>query len=599
MNMRKILLCMLVAFIGLQMTAQVPQQQVPTQQTPTQQTPTQIETPAEIPAPSDNKNQRYFDINKNIDIFNSVIRELDLFYVDSVEVNNLVQNSIRSMLTRLDPYTEYYAEENMEDLQFMTTGEYGGIGAIISYNNEQVVINEPYEGLAADKAGLKAGDAILEIDGEDMRKSTVKNVSDKLKGTPGTSIELKIRRPGEKKDRTLKILREKIEVDPITYSGVTDDKIGYFHFGSFTTRSADRVKKTVQDLKQQGATSLIMDLRGNGGGILDEAVDVVNLFVPKGEEIVSTKGKLKQWDRTYLTRNQPLDKIIPIVVLIDTGSASASEIVAGGLQDLDRAVIVGNRSFGKGLVQTPRDLPYGGNIKITTSKYYIPSGRCIQALDYSHRNPDGSVARVPDSLTNVFKTRHGREVRDGGGITPDITIPQTAGGTIAFYLMADNVIFDYVTEWVQQHKEIAPAQQFRLQENDYEAFKEFVKKRDFEYDQLSERSLQQLKSMMEFEGYMDVAKEEFAALETKLHANLDRDLELFKEDIKGMIESEIVQRFYYKKGVLLHQLSDDKVYDKAVEILRDQKLYRSVLEPQQAKVPPAAEIKEKLKDQYS
>jgi len=311
---------------------------------------TTLQAAAQAQAPADNKNQRYFDINKNIDIFNSVLRELDMFYVDSVEVNNLVQNSIRNMLTRLDPYTEYYAEENMEDLQFMTTGEYAGIGAIISYNNGQVVINEPYEGLPADKAGLKAGDAILEIDGKDMRKSTVKEVSDKLKGTPGTSLELTIRRPGEKKDRKLKIVREKIEVDPITYSGVTDDKIGYLHFGSFTTRSADRVKKTVQDLKVKGATSLIMDLRGNGGGILDEAVDVVNLFVPKGEEIVSTKGKVKQWDRTYLTRNQPLDEIIPIVVLIDTGSASASEIVAGGLQDLDRAVIVGNRSFGKGLV---------------------------------------------------------------------------------------------------------------------------------------------------------------------------------------------------------------------------------------------------------
>ncbi|WP_298645939.1 S41 family peptidase [uncultured Proteiniphilum sp.] len=571
-NMRRIILCMLVVFTVLQATAQ---------------------TPAE------DKNQRYFDINKNIDIFNSVLRELDMFYVDSVEVNNLVQGSIRNMLTRLDPYTEYYPEENMEDLQFMTTGEYGGIGAIISSNNGQVVINEPYEGLPADKAGLKAGDAILEIDGNDMRKSTVKEVSDRLKGTPGTSLELTILRPGEKRERKLTILREKIEVDPVTYAGVTDEKIGYFHFGSFTTRSADRLKKTVQELKEKGATSLIMDLRGNGGGILDEAVDVVNLFVPKGEEIVSTKGKMKQWDRTYLTRNQPLDEIIPIVVLIDTGSASASEIVAGGLQDLDRAVIVGNRSFGKGLVQTPRDLPYGGNIKITTSKYYIPSGRCIQALDYSHRNPDGSVARVPDSLTNVFKTRNGREVRDGGGITPDIAIPQRAGGTIAFYLMVDNVIFDYVTEWVQQHKEITPPNEFRLAESDYEMFKEFVKKRDFEYDQLSERSLQQLKNMMEFEGYMDVAKEEFAALETKLHPNLERDLELFKEDITSIIESEIVQRFYYKKGVLLHQLSNDKVFDKAVEVLQDQEMYRSLLRPLPVKVPPAGEIKEKLQNQYS
>lgn len=549
--------------------------------------------------PAGDKNQRYYDINKNIDIFNSVLRELDLFYVDSIEVNNLVQGTIGNMLTRLDPYTEYYAEENMGDLQFLTTGEYAGIGAIISYNNGRVVINEPYEGLPADKAGLKAGDSILSIDGEDMRKATVKQVSDKLKGTPGTLLKLTIQRPGEKKQRTLSIEREKIEMDPITYAGMVDKGTGYFHYGSFTANSAARVKETVAKLKQQGATSLIMDLRGNGGGILDEAVEVVNLFVPKGEEIVFTRGKVKQWDRSYHTQNQPLDEIIPIVVLIDTGSASASEIVAGSLQDLDRAVIVGNRSFGKGLVQTPRDLPYGGNIKITTSKYYIPSGRCIQALDYSHRNPDGSVARVPDSLTNVFKTRSGREVRDGGGITPDITIAQETGGTIAFYLMTDNIIFDFVTGWMLENREITPPEKFRLPDADYDKFREFVKKRDFKYDQLSERSLEQLKSIMEFEGYMDVASAEYKALESKLQPDLDRDLELFKEEIRKMIESEIVQRRYYKKGVLIHQLSGDPVFDKALELLRNPGLYRSLLRPEPANMPPAKEIKEKLKDQYS
>ena len=549
--------------------------------------------------PAVDKNQRYYDINKNIDIFNSVLRELDLFYVDSIEVNNLVQGTIGNMLTRLDPYTEYYAEENMGDLQFLTTGEYAGIGAIISYNNGRVVINEPYEGLPADKAGLKAGDSILSIDGEDMRKATVKQVSDKLKGTPGTLLKLTIQRPGEKKQRTLSIEREKIEMDPITYAGMVDKGTGYFHYGSFTANSAARVKETVAKLKQQGATSLIMDLRGNGGGILDEAVEVVNLFVPKGEEIVFTRGKVKQWDRSYHTQNQPLDEIIPIVVLIDTGSASASEIVAGSLQDLDRAVIVGNRSFGKGLVQTPRDLPYGGNIKITTSKYYIPSGRCIQALDYSHRNPDGSVARVPDSLTSVFKTRNGREVRDGGGITPDITIAQETGGTIAFYLMTDNIIFDFVTGWMLENREITSPEKFRLPDADYDKFREFVKKRDFKYDQLSERSLEQLRSIMEFEGYMDVASAEYKALESKLQPDLDRDLELFKEEIRKMIESEIIQRRYYKKGVLIHQLSGDPVFDKALELLRNPGLYRSLLRPEPANMPPAKEIKEKLKDQYS
>jgi carboxyl-terminal processing protease len=388
-------------------------------------------------------------------------------------------------------------------------------------------------------------------------------------------------------------------MDPITYADMIGDHIGYFHFGSFTTNSSDRVKETIIGLKNRGATSLIMDLRGNGGGILDEAVNIVNLFVPKGVEIVSTKGKVKQWDRSYHTQNQPLDEIIPIVVLIDTGSASASEIVAGGLQDLDRAVIVGNRSFGKGLVQTPRDLPYGGNIKITTSKYYIPSGRCIQALDYSHRNPDGSVARVPDSLTNLFKTKNGREVRDGGGITPDITLPQSRGGTIAYYLMADNLIFDFVTEWVQKHRSINTPDKFRMSDAAYDSFKEYVKSKDFTYDQFSERSLAQLKSMMEFEGYMDVASDEYKALENKLQPDLDRDLELFKEDIRSMIESEIVQRYYYKKGVLIHQLSGDKVFDKAVEVLKNPDLYQSVLQPGPANIPPASEIKEKLKNQYS
>lgn len=550
-------------------------------------------------SPRPDQNRRYFDINKNIDIFNSVLRELDLFYVDSIEVNNLVQGTIENMLTRLDPYTEYYSEENLGELQFLTTGEYAGIGAIISQNNGRVVVNEPYEGLPADKAGLKAGDIILEIDGVDMREATVKQVSDNLKGTPGTEIELTFSRPGESKERKVHITREKIEIDPITYANVVEDSIGYLHFSGFTSGGSDRVKQTVQELKKEGATSLILDLRGNGGGILDEAVDIVNLFVNKGEEIVSTKGKVRDWDRSYRTRNQPIDTIIPIVVLIDTGSASASEIVAGGLQDLDRAVIVGNRSFGKGLVQTPRDLPYGGNIKITTSKYYIPSGRGIQALDYSHRNPDGSVARVPDSLTNVFYTRNGREVRDGGGITPDITIPQEIGGTIAYYLMADNIIFNFVTEWMQKNKVVAAPGSFSLSDADYDAFKAFVKTKEFEYDQMSERSLQQLKNIMEFEGYLGVAADELKALEAKLHPDLDRDLDLFKDLITNIIETEIVQRAYYKKGVLVHQLSNDSVYDKAVEVLRNPMMYDSILQPRPRRMPSAEELKEKLSDQYS
>lgn len=545
------------------------------------------------------KNQRYFDINKSIDIFNSVIRELDMFYVDSLKVDSLVNGTIRNMLARMDPYTEYYTEENIGDLQFMTTGEYGGIGSIISYNNNQVIINEPYKGLPADKAGLKAGDAILEINGVDMRKASVKDVSDKLKGTPGTTLKLKIQRPGESKARDINIVREKIEIDPITYSALMDDNIGYLHYSGFTNGSSNRVKETLLDLKKKGAESLVIDLRGNGGGILDEAVNIVNFFVRKGLEIVSTRGKVKQWDRSYITRNQPIDTIMPIVVLIDTGSASASEIVAGSLQDLDRAVVIGNRSFGKGLVQTPRDLPYGGNIKITTSKYYIPSGRCIQALDYSHRNPDGSVARVPDSLTNVFTTKNGREVRDGGGITPDYIIEQEKPGTIGFYLITDNIIFDYVTNWAQKHQTIASPETFHLSDSDYEEFKMFVKSKDFKYDQMSNRSLQSLKNIMEFEGYFNTASEEFTALENKLQPNLDRDLELFKKDIKQMIETEIVQRYYYKEGVLMYELQDDPVLKKAKEVLKDKQIYNYTLQPKPATIPLVKEIKEKVQNQHS
>ncbi len=526
------------------------------------------------------KNKRYFDINKSIDIFNSVIRELDMFYVDSVKVDSLINSTIRTMLARMDPYTEYYAEENITDLQFMTTGEYGGIGAIISYNDNRVVINEPYKGLPADRAGLKAGDTILQIDGSDMRKATVKEVSDKLKGMPGTSLKLRIHRPGEKKSREMKLVREKIEIDPITYADVLNDNVGYLHFSGFTNGSSDRVKETVLDLKRRGAESLVIDLRGNGGGILDEAVNVVNLFVKKGVEIVSTRGKVKQWDRSYRPQYQPIDTLMPIVVLIDTGSASASEIVAGSLQDLDRAVIIGNRSFGKGLVQTPRDLPYGGNIKITTSKYYIPSGRCIQALDYSHRNPDGSVARVPDSLTQVFRTRNGREVRDGGGIIPDYVIPQEKSGTIGYYLLADNIIFNFVTEWAMKHPTVDAPESFQLSDADYEEFKQYVKGRDFQYDQMSNSSLQSLKEIMEFEGYFSNASEEFNALKKKLQPDLDRDLELFGKEIRKMIETEIMQRYYYKEGVLMYELRDDPVLKKAREVLKNRELYDRTLQPQ-------------------
>lgn len=544
-------------------------------------------------------NDRYFDINKNIDILTTILKEIDMFYVDTINIDNVVNKTVNSMLTQLDPYTNYISEKDMGDLEFMTTGEYAGIGSIISYQDSSVVINEPYEGLPADKSGLKAGDVILAIDDIDVKNSTVQEVSNLLKGQPETTLIITVKRPGEDKNRKIKVVRDKITINPISYSAVVDNNIGYMHFGTFTENGAQEVKNAIIDLQNKGAKSLIFDLRGNGGGIMEEAVKIVNIFVSKGQEVVSTRGKIKQWDRVIRTNDQPLDSLMPLVVLIDNGSASASEIVSGTLQDLDRAVIVGDRSFGKGLVQTVRELPFGASLKVTTAKYYTPSGRGIQAMDYTHRNPDGSVGRIPDSLTTVFHTKNGREVRDGGGIIPDIKVEETRPGTISFYLLNDYVIFNYATKWVQNHPTIPAVIDFKFSDEDYEQFKNYVKSIDFEYDRISERSLKSLEEVMEFEGYMKTATKEFKALEEMLVPNLDRDLETFKDEIKNLISSEIVKRYYYKKGAVQESLKTDKVFDKAVEVLKDKSLYEQTLQPKPKNLPSSKEIKEKVKIQFS
>ena len=481
------------------------------------------------------------------------------------------------MLYSLDPYTVYYPENDQDELEMMVKGSYGGIGSLIRYNpkSKYTVIAEPYEGMPAAESGLKAGDLLLEIDGKDLKGNS--DVSTLLRGQVGTSFKLKVQRPGVKEPLEFNIVRRSIQMPTIPYYGVMDSQVGYINLSSFSGNPSKDFKKAFLDLKKQGITSLVIDLRNNGGGLLDQAVEIVNMFVPRGKTIVTTKGKIKQASNTYKTLREPLDTDIPIAVLVNSGTASSSEILSGSLQDLDRAVIVGNRTYGKGLVQVPRSLPYGGNLKITTSKYYIPSGRCVQAIDYAHRNEDGSVARIPDSLTTVFHTAAGREVRDGGGVSPDIEVKQERLPNILFYLVRDNLIFDYATDYCLKHPAIASAKEFELTDADYEEFKNKVKGADFKYDQQSEKILNTLKEAAEFEGYMKDASDEFKTLENKLKHNLDRDLDYFSKDIKKMIAEEIIKRYYYQEGAIIQQLKDDKDLDEAVKVLTNPERYQQIL----------------------
>lgn len=524
-----------------------------------------------------NNDDRNFQLAKNLDIFNAIVKELDMFYVDTIDPNKTIREGINNMLFSLDPYTEYFPEDDQDELEMMVKGTYGGIGSLIRYNPKlkYTVIAEPYEGMPAAESGLKTGDIMLEIDGKSLKGND--DVSKLLRGQNGTSFKLKVERPGEKKPLEFTIVRRSIQMPTVPYYGMVEGKTGYINLSSFSGSPSKEFKSAFLDLKKQGMTSLVIDIRNNGGGLLDEGVEIANFFLPRGKTLVTTKGKIKQQNSTYKTMREPLDLDIPIAVLVNSGTGSSSEILSGSLQDLDRAVIVGNRTFGKGLVQTPRSLPYGATMKLTTAKYYIPSGRCVQAIDYKHQNEDGSVGRVPDSLTTVFHTAAGREVRDGGGITPDITVKQEKLPNILYYLVRDNLIFDYATEYCQKHPTIAPANQFKVTDADYNTFKAMVKKADFKYDQQSGKVLKALKEAAEFEGYLGDAADEFKALEKKLTHNLDRDLDYFSKDIKNMMAIEILKRYYYQRGAIIQQLKDDNDLKEGIKIVSSPEKYKQML----------------------
>ncbi|MCG6190920.1 S41 family peptidase [Maribellus maritimus] len=525
------------------------------------------------------QDQKNFEIAKNLDIYHTLFRELNMFYVDEISPNKLVKESIDDMLMSLDPYTNYISEDQIEDFRFMTTGEYAGIGALIGKQNGKIVISEPYEDFPAQKSGLRAGDIILEVEGKSTEEMSTEDVSNLLKGPANKPVKIKIQRPYEKKPFEVDVVREKISIDAVPYYGMLDENTAYIRLSNFTANCSKDVKNAFLELKKNKPESLILDLRSNPGGLLMEAVRIVNMFVPQGEEIVSTRGKVKQWDKVYKATEAPLDTTINIAVLVNRNSASASEIVAGAIQDLDRGIIVGTRTFGKGLVQTTRDLSYNTKLKVTTAKYYIPSGRCIQALDYSHRNEDGSVGHVPDSLISEFTTKKGRKVYDGGGVVPDLKIEPEELSNLSIALITKFIVFDFATKYSSENESIAEPEDFVVNEDIYQQFENFVEENDFEYDSESKELLEELKKSAKDEKYYKIAENEFAALQAKLEPNLDKDLHEFSDEIKELIEDEIVSRYYYQKGSIRAAINDDKGIKKAIEALESQTAYAAYFTP--------------------
>jgi carboxyl-terminal processing protease len=518
------------------------------------------------------------EIVKSLEIFCSLFNELDRFYVDETKPDDLIKSAIDGMLTSLDPYTTYIPEEDMEDFAFMTTNEYGGIGALIRKGGDKAIVLEPYENFPAQLAGLRAGDTILSIDGEPTSGKNVSDVSELLKGTPNTELKVTLKRIGSNELIEKTLIRKKISIPNVPYSAMIEDGIGYIRLSSFTKDAGQETRNALVELKKGGAKSIILDLRNNPGGLLVESVNISNLFIPKNQEVVSTKGKVKQWDNIYKTSLDPIDTSIPLVVLINRGSASASEIVAGALQDLDRAVIIGQRTFGKGLVQTTRPIPYNSQLKVTTAKYYIPSGRCIQAVDYSHRNEDGSVGFIPDSLIREFTTQKGRKVFDGGGIAPDIALVPIQASNIAISLYTKNLLFDYATLFAIRKPSATGVEELKLSDAEYNRFMVFLKDKNYDYTTESDDKFEALIKAAKQEKYYTGAQEEFNALKHKLAHDKDKDLQTFNAEIRSLLYEEIASRYFYQKGRIIASLEDDAELSKAVEVLKNPQLYASILE---------------------
>ena len=540
-----------------------------------------------MPMTAQNTSDHNFRVAKNLDIFNAIYRNLDLMYVDSLDADKTIGTAIRSMMRSLDPYTDYFPEDKAAEYKQMMTGKYAGIGSIISYSftRKRVIINEPYEGMPAAEAGLKKGDIILSIDGESMAEKSTAYVSDHLRGEPGTTMVMKIERPSTGKKMTVKVQRRAIQMPYLPYYGMQKGGIGYINYNQYVENSAKDVRRAFIDLKKQGMKGLVLDLRNNGGGSVQEALQILNMFLPKGKHLLSMKGKVKNANSSYNTTVEPIDTVMPIVVLVNEATASASEITSGTLQDYDRAVIMGTRTYGKGLVQIPNvSLPYNGKLKLTTAKYYIPSGRCIQALRYKHTDNGYVAENVPDSLTHEFRTAAGRIVRDGGGIKPDIEVKPDSLPNIAFYLSrvdTTDILLNYEIDYIAAHPTVASPKDFELSDADYEQFKQRVIKSGFTYDQVSEKILKELENLARFEGYYNDAKDEFEALKKKLKHNIAKDLDYpyNKQKIKEMIAADIMAAYYFEKGSLENSLRNDKQFAEAARLLGNAEEYQKLLQP--------------------